>query len=406
MASIQPTQSSNRIISLDVLRGFALLGILIMNMISFAMVDAHYFNPLAEGPLSGPDEWAFVFSQLFANQKFMSLFSILFGAGVVLMTERMEKKGQSPARRHYFRNFWLLLIGLMHAYLIWYGDILVPYALCSIWVFLFRKKSPRTLLIWAFVFFSISLGLSLFFGWSMPFWPADQVAKLCSFWAPSADAIAAETAAMQGGWLAQMPHRVTGALTIETFVFFTGAAWHITGLMLIGMALFKAKVLTAELSQRFYRRLTVGGLGLGLIIGVWGLTQQYAHDWACEYSFFLGSQYNFVGSLPMALGYIGVIMLSVKGRFASILQQWLAPVGRMALTNYLMQSILATLIFYGHGLGLFGTVGRAEQWFFILGIWLLQILYSRWWLARFRFGPFEWLWRSLTYWRIQPLVRV
>lgn len=140
MTTPQPIRADQRIISLDILRGFALLGILIMNVISYSMVSAHYLNPLAEGPLVGADKWAFVFSQLFANQKFMSLFSILFGAGVVLMTSRMEAKGSNPARRHYLRNFWLLLFGLAHAYLIWSGDILVPYALCSLWVFGFRKN--------------------------------------------------------------------------------------------------------------------------------------------------------------------------------------------------------------------------------------------------------------------------
>jgi len=126
----QPTSASNRIISLDILRGFALLGILIMNMTSFSMPGAHYLNPMAEGLLTGADKWA---SQLFANQKFMSLFSILFGAGIILMTSRIEQQGKSAASRHYLRNFWLLLFGLFHAYVIWHGDILVQYALCSIW---------------------------------------------------------------------------------------------------------------------------------------------------------------------------------------------------------------------------------------------------------------------------------
>ena len=403
MTSIKPTASKNRIISLDILRGFALLGILIMNIISFSMPSAHYLNPMAEGDLVGMDKWAFIFSQLFANQKFMSLFSILFGAGVILMTSRMEAQGNNPANRHYFRNFWLLLFGLAHAYLLWSGDILVPYALCAVWVFLFRKKSAKGLFIWAGVFFAVSFLLNLVFGLSMSSWPAEEIAAICADWLPTTEALAAETAAYQGSWLDQMAYRAPGAFAIETYIFLLGFGWHITGLMLVGMALYKTKVITGERSLSFYKRMVAIGLGLGLTIGIIGLIQNNAHSWSCDYSFFLGSQFNFLASLPMALAYIGIIMLLCKSSFVTQLQEWLAPVGRMAMTNYLMQSIIATFIFYGHGLGLYGTVGRAEQWLFILGIWVFQIITSRWWLKRFRFGPFEWLWRSLTYWRIQKM---
>ncbi len=405
MTTILPTQSTERIISLDVLRGFAILGILIMNMISFSLPSAHYNNPMAAGPLEGADEWAFLFSQLFANQKFMSLFSILFGAGIILMTSRMEAQGHNPAARHYFRNFWLLLIGLFHAYVIWYGDILVPYAICSIWLFLFRKKKPRTLFIWAGVFWGISIILNVLSGWSLAYWPAEQVAEFCASWAPSSESLSEEIAAYQGRWLDQHPFRSELALMLETTVFLFQWGWQVTGLMLLGMGLYKTRVLTAGRDAGFYRRLTLIGLSLGLAIGILGLTQNYSHGWSCDYSFFLGSQFNYLSSIPMALGYIGIVMLLCQSRFLEGLQGWLAPVGRMALTNYLLQSIIATLIFYGHGLGLYGTMGRAQLWLFILPIWIGQILFSRWWLGRFKYGPFEWLWRSLTYWRMQPLRR-
>ena len=399
----QPTATSNRIISLDILRGFALLGILIMNMTSFAMPGAHYLNPMVEGLLEGADKYAFYFSQLFANQKFMSLFSILFGAGIILMTQRIEQKGKSAATRHYFRNFWLLLIGLFHAYVIWHGDILVQYALCSIWLFLFRKKSAKTLFILAAIFLVISLLLNLLSGFSLQNMSATEAVELCTHWSPTAERMNMETMAYQGGWWEHFPYRATTAFTLETLLFIFGLGWQITGLMLIGMGLFKAKVLTAESSSAFYKKMMMIGITVGLAFGIYGLTENYAHNWACEYSFFFGSQWNFLGSVPMALGYIGLIMWLCKSDFFPILKKWLAPFGRMALTNYLMQSIIATFIFYGHGLGLFGTVSRAEQWFYILGIWIFQLLFSKWWLGRFKFGPFEWLWRSLTYWKVQSM---
>ena len=402
----QPTPTANRIISLDILRGFALFGILIMNMTSFAMPGAHYLNPMVEGLLEGADKWAFYFSQLFANQKFMSLFSILFGAGIVLMTERIEQQGKSAATRHYFRNFWLLLFGLFHAYVIWHGDILVQYALCSIWLFLFRKKSAKTLFIWAAIFLTISLLLNLMSGFSLQYMPATEAAELCRHWSLDVEKINMETTAYQGSWGEHFPYRAETAFTLETLLFVFGLGWQITGLMLMGMGLFKAKVLTAERSIAFYKKMMIFGISIGLIFGIYGLIQNYAHNWTCEYSFFIGSQWNFLGSVPMALGYIGLIMLLCKSDCSSILQKWLAPFGRMALTNYLMQSIIATFLFYGNGLGLFGTVGRAEQWVYILGIWIFQIGFSKWWLGRFKFGPLEWLWRSLTYWKWQKIKKI
>ncbi len=399
----QPTQAANRIISLDILRGFALLGILIMNMISFAMPGAHYLNPMVEGMLEGSDKWAFYFSQLFANQKFMSLFSMLFGAGIILMTQRIEQQGKSAATRHYFRNFWLLLFGLFHAYIIWHGDILVQYALCSIWLFWFRKKSVKTLFIWATIFLIISLLLSVGSGLSIPYMSATEVTELCSSWQPTPDYLLQETAAYKGTWWEHFPYRAKAAFGLETFIFVFGLGWQITGLMLIGMGLFKAKVLTAEKSLSFYKKMTFSGLIIGLALGIYGLMENYVRNWSCDYSFLLGSQWNFLGSIPMALGYIGLIMWLCKSDFIQVLQKWLAPFGRMALTNYLMQSILATLLFYGFGFGLFGTVGRAEQWYYIIGIWIFQIGFSKWWLGHFRFGLFEWLWRSLTYWKWQKI---
>ena len=155
--------------------------------------------------------------------------------------------------------------------------------------------------------------------------------------------------------------------------------------------------------KAYYKKMMLWGFGLGLAIGILGLIQNYKHDWSCEFSFFKGGTFNFLGSLPMAMGYIGLIMWLCKSRLVAGLQKWLAPVGRMALTNYLMQSIIATFIFYGFGFGLFGTVGRAEQWFYIIPIWVFQIFFSNWWMSKFRYGPFEWFWRTLTYWKAQPL---
>ena len=145
------------------------------------------------------------------------------------------------------------------------------------------------------------------------------------------------------------------------------------------------------------------GLLIGLPIAIFGLQQNYANEWSCDFSMLRGSLYGILSSLPMALAYIAFIMLLCKSSIKQVLFNWLAPVGKMALTNYLMQSIIATTIFYGHGLGLFGNYGRAELYLFVFGIWFFQIIFSHFWMRYFLFGPFEWLWRSLTYWKLQPM---
>lgn len=398
-----PTPKSvNRIASLDVLRGFALLGIFIMNMISFAMIGANYINPHAEGVLEGADKWAFIFSQLFANQKFMSTFSILFGAGVILFTGNIVKKGLSDTKWHFKRNFWLLVIGMIHGYCIWSGDILVAYAICSSWVFLFRKMSAKSLMIWSGIFFMITPALNVMFGLSMPYWPEADLADLKVVWTPPAAEISTEIAAYTGSWIEQMPYRIESTFMMQTFLFML-LAGQITSMMLLGMALFKNKVLTGERERSTYKKMIFIGLSLGLAIGVWGLIDNYSKGWSMEYSFFLGGLWNYFASLPMVIGYIGLIMYLVTGGLGDLLKKWLAPVGQAALTNYLMQSIIATFVFYGHGLGWFGTMGRAEHWMLIIPVWIIQIIFSKWWLDKYRFGPFEWCWRSLTYGKFQEI---
>ena len=152
---ILPVLPSERILSLDVLRGFAILGILFMNIQSFSMIEAAYINPTAYGDLTGINKWVWIISHIFTDQKFMTLFSLLFGAGIILITDRADLKGISAAGLHYRRTFWLLLIGLIHAYLLWHGDILVIYAMCALIVYAFRKLSPKKFLIYVLITISI-----------------------------------------------------------------------------------------------------------------------------------------------------------------------------------------------------------------------------------------------------------
>jgi len=399
-----PASASERIAAIDVLRGFAVLGILVMNVQSYGMIGAAYLNPTAYGDLTGLNRWAAMFSHTFANLKFMAIFSMLFGAGVVLMTGRAEARGTSAVGVHYRRTLWLIVIGLMHAYLLWYGDILVAYGICALLLFPFRNMSPRKLLAIGLVSVCVPSLLWIAFGMSSPHWSGQDYQEIVTAWQPDANAVNAELEAYRGGWLSQMSHRAPAALEFQTFLFLIWGAWRTLGLMFAGMALFKWQVFAAERSNRFYFVLLVIGLGVGLPVTVYGLAQNNAADWTLDYSMFFGSQYTYWASIPMAIGYVGAVMLVCKSACAGV-THCLAAVGRMALTNYLMQTVVCTFIFYGHGLALFGKIDRAGQMLIVLGVWLVQLIVSPVWLRFFRFGPAEWLWRSLTYRRLQPMRR-
>jgi uncharacterized protein len=179
--------------------------------------------------------------------------------------------------------------------------------------------------------------------------------------------------------------------------------WNISGLMFIGMALYKWGVLSAQRSIAFYSRLLIIGFGAGLATIAFGVHENMVNNWQLAYSFFYGVLYNYWGSLFVAGAYIGAIMLLAKKVGHSPMLKPLVATGRMAFTNYIMQSLIATFIFYGHDFGYFGAVERWGQLLIVIGIWLFQIVFSVIWLKRFRYGPLEWLWRSLTYWKIQPM---
>lgn len=404
--TLSPLSDSRRIASLDVLRGFAVLGILLMNVQSFSMIEAAYFNPAASPYFTTPvDRWIWVASHLLADQKFMTLFSVLFGAGIVLMAERAEAAGKGATALHYRRSLGLLAIGAVHAYLLWYGDVLVWYALCAFVVFWFRGLRPSYLFVLGLAALTLLSLIYLLSTVTMPDWPPDVLRAVGEGWQPSAERIARETAAYRGSWSEQMAMRVPMSLTMHTFNFVAFAAWRAGGLMLIGMALYKWGILSAERSARFYGFLAITGLSLGLPLVARGVVRCMADGWTLAYARFSGVQYNHWGSLLVSAGYLGwICRWCLSSRFATA-RRAVAAVGRMALSHYLLQTVLCTWIFYGHGLGLYGAVGRAGQLAIVVGVWLLQLAVSPLWLARYRFGPAEWLWRSLVYLEPQPFRR-
>ena len=326
----------------------------------------------------------------------MTIFSMLFGAGIVLMAGRAADPGDAR-RRHYRRMAWLGLIGLLHAHLLWAGDILFLYAVCGSLVYPLRRLSPRLLLALGAATLGVASAFSLFGGASLPYWPeAARTEFINSLWLPPPDVVDADLAAYRGGWLEQLPARSATAFAFETFILLTWGLWRAGGLMLIGMALFKLDVFSAGHSRRFYGALAAAALVLGLSIDGYGLSLDFRYGWDI-WSFFQGEQFNYWGSIPVSLGYVGLVMLACRTPALGGLTRPFAAIGQTALTNYLLQTIICTTIFYGHGLGWYGSVDRLGQIGVVAGVWVVQLIASQLWLRRNRFGPAEWILRTLTY---------
>jgi uncharacterized protein len=401
-----PVSESERIVSMDVLRGFALLGILMMNIQSFAMISAAYLNPSAYGDFTGANFWVWAITHVFTDTKFISLFSMLFGAGIVLMWQRAEERGASATRLHYRRMGWLILFGILHAHLLWYGDILYTYGVCGLIVYLFRKKSPRSLITTALVLALVGSMLWIVAGLSMRYWPGDAIQNFeVQGWKPQQQSIQEEIADYRGSWLDQMSRRPIEAFGFQVFISPVFIMWRTTSMMLIGMALFKRGALHALWSRREYLSLVAAGAFAGVPLAAFGIFENLKRNWELSYSFFFGSQYNYWASYLVALGWVGVIMLWCQTSRLPGLKARVASVGRMAFSNYILQTVICTTIFYGHGFALFGTVERAGQALIVLAIYGTQLMIAPIWLKRFWFGPLEWMWRTLTYGKRQPFRR-
>jgi uncharacterized protein len=398
-----PTPRAERIEGLDLLRGFAVLGILVMNIQSFAMVDPTYFNPTVSGDFTGVNFAIWFVSHVVAEMKFITIFSMLFGAGIVLLCTRAERSGQPPASVLRRRTVWLLVFGLAHAYLFWTGDILVWYAFSATLAYLFWRLRPGWLAFWGVFFLAAGTGLYLFFQWSLPYWPPEGVANVRLWWDPPPEILAARLEAYRGGWLEQMRERIPGALALQTFVYLIFGLWRTLGPMLLGMAFLKWGIVSGQRSTRFYTTMAVVGLACGLPLVGYGLFWNFSHQWSWDSSMYAGSLFNYWGSLFIASAYIALVMLAWHGGWLKGVQRLLAPVGRMAFTSYILQTIVCTTIFYGHGFGLYGSTPRWGQALVVAGVWGVVIVFAHWWLARYRFGPLEWLWRSLTYRARQPM---
>ncbi len=402
--AVGPVGVRERIRSLDVLRGVALLGILFVNIRLFSMPSATYLNPTLWGDFTGLDRMVWLLVHVFAEMKFLSLFSMLFGAGMCLFADRIEARGGQPGARHYRRMGWLLVFGMGHAYLLWPGDILVTYAVCGSLVHLLRRMAPRGLLLTGATLILLPGLLNTMIGVAVlsPNLPSEVAAELESAWSPHPVLLEAEVAAWRGSWSEQQPQRAAQTFEMQAVVLPAFALWFCSGAMLIGMALYRLGILQATRADRFYWGLAAIGMAGGLPFVLWGILWNFAGGWSWQLSMFTGAVFNHLGAPLMALTYLGLVMIAVRRRFLPALQERLAAIGRMAFTNYILQTVICTSIFYGHGLGLFGDVGRTSQFLIVVAIQVFQLWLSPIWLRRFSQGPLEWAWRTLTYGRLAP----
>ncbi|MBN2548818.1 MAG: DUF418 domain-containing protein [Anaerolineales bacterium] len=406
-AAIQPVTSKERIDVIDITRGFALLGILLVNMETFRRPVYAYMSGLNQP--AGLDKLAAWLIAFFAEGKFFSLFSFLFGLGLYLLMERVEGRGGRFVPLYLRRMAVLLGFGLLHGFLLWCGDILLPYAILGVLLLLFRKRSPRGLLTWTVVFLALSI---LIQGGLLGLTEVGRAfsgpgAMEAMFEESRQQAIAATNQAIQvytQGSLAEIfNQRIADELFMLPFNFFI--APNIFAMFLLGLYFGKRQIFR-DIPQYLplFRRLLV----IGLVVGVTGnLIYVIAGEGASPSNPSLNSLISWagqaVGAPMLSLAYLSAIVLLTQREAWKRRLSPLGAVGRMALSNYILQTLICTTIFYNYGLGLYNRVGEAVGLLLTFAIFLAQIPLSRWWLKRFRFGPLEWLWRSLTYGSWQPM---
>jgi uncharacterized protein len=403
-ASGVPIAETERISAIDVLRGVAVLGILVMNIRYFAMPISAFDDPTFPFGFRFDNFIAWVVGNVICEDKMIAIFSMLFGAGIVIFTERAAARSGPVARLFYLRHFWLLVFGLLHAYGLWFGDILSLYAVCGMLLFPFRKLSPMVLIIAALVVYAVGIA---FRQWPAFFSTVTQPV-LGDLFRPTPAPMSAY-AAYHGSWLDLFRWRAW----LNHYWIFLGSLnlnlWRCSAFMLAGIALLKLGVLNASRSPRFYRNMMLWGYGIGIPLAAYGIHELMAGNRALAYQFGTTRWGGYrtaallLASPAVALGHVGLVMQMCRAQFLPRIGNALAATGRMALTNYLGQTLVCVVVFDGWALGRFGRWGIARQLCVVLAICIAQMIVSSIWLRHFRFGPMEWLWRSLTYWKRQPL---
>ena len=432
-----PVSQTDRLGVIDAIRGVALLGILLMNVPYMGNAyQAHFNINILPGDGSGANFWCWWTVNHFFEGTMRALFSMLFGAGSVLLLDRLERNpppGITPADIFYRRLIWLLIFGLFNAYvLMWAGDILYAYAICGLFLYPFRHVKPKKLLV-----FSVVLMFFSTLQHSAKMWDAAgkrekgqaaqllvrQEVALTEAQKESLDAwkeyqhehslthqramVAKEIADMQEGTLTSIFGKMAEVNGyIETKDMYNELFFDVLAFFMLGMALFRSGYVTGSWPAGRYLAFAMAGYAVGILLSHYIIRSmvQVGFDQSLLPRYFSLSLYQ-VKRCALAIGHFSLLLLLFRLNWIPLFFRMLAPVGQMAFTNYLMQSIFAALFFHGYGFAMFGRLERYELYLYVACVWIFQIIFSAVWLKIFRFGPFEWLWRSLTYWKMPPMLR-
>lgn len=433
-AAPAPVDEGRRNRLLDALRGVALLGILLMNIPGFAMPN--YFSESFRSDPGNVNFWVNAVISVVFEGKMRALFGMIFGAGVLLFVSKKEQTGWPIAGLFYRRMFWLVTFGLIHAHLIlWFGDILYLYGLCGMLVYLFRNVRPVYLVL------GVPLVAAFDFAAGTLFYQHVRSERLAYVDARAAEAENRPLTEGQQDALARwrdieqtiLPNRedvkentrkmksdyatVAGYVRKLSFEFETKfvlvAVWDSLALMLLGAALYRWGFLTGRWSRRDYWTVLAVGYGLGLPLVIFSFYHSYLYFPTLEAGLrrledvpveWVNLIYPFQRIL-LVLAHVAALILLYQGGYAAALFRRLEAVGQMAFTNYIMHSVICTLFFFGYGLNYYAELEFYQLYFVVAAIWAAQLIISPLWLRFFRFGPLEWLWRSLTYWKLQPFRR-
>ncbi|AHM59453.1 hypothetical protein D770_05950 [Flammeovirgaceae bacterium 311] len=430
-STVAPVAQKQRINSLDILRGIALLGILLINIIHFGLPWPAHINPTVIGEATEINLQVWKFNNLFFEGAMRAVFSMLFGAGVILFTRKAEEKGAGikTADYYYRRIILLIFFGMVHAYVfLWPGDILYTYGIMGLFLFPLRNAQPKILIGAACVLFIIgalvyhreynimvnlkeraTLAENTIAAGSEPGLPLQRAQEewggVISENKPSEEELQNRVSAMHKGYLGMVRSLMPYIEKQQSLYTYRFKVWDVLSMMLMGMALFKMRIFNAQKSTRFYLLMAVVGYGIGLTINYLEINQIVKSNFdpivlaSAERTYHLGRIFT-------VLGHVGLIMLFCKLPILYWLKHSLASVGRMAFTNYVMHTVICNILFLGIGFGLYGMLERYELYYMVVAIWIFQMVFSPLWLRYFRYGPLEWAWRSLTYKKLQPFRKV
>jgi uncharacterized protein len=426
MTPIGPIAREERMSCLDTLRGFALLGILPANVLIFGMYFAAAHDLTVAGGATGANlvTWALV--RILIDGKMRCLFSMVFGASTILLTTRAEERyGAAAADIYYRRTLWLLLFGLAHAFLLFWGDILYPYALCALLLFPFRKLSAKKLLAIGALFMLFNAAWSVEDGYRQTErrrlaaagdaaqkagkTPSDeQIEAKKAVEAqrrqrkPSPEDLEKEAKRWRGSPLEAIAARARELAEWHALPYYDPVNCDMWSMMFIGMGLFKLGVFSGRRSYRDYARIAFVGYFIGIPMNAFLARLEFTTNFDRVTHAWIHAAYD-IERLSVALAHMAALMLLCKAGLLRQLTNRLAAIGQTALSNYILHSVVCTFVFTGFGLGLYGRLQRYQLYYVVAACWAVSLAASPVWLRHYRYGPLEWCWRSLTYWRRLPM---